>query len=205
VLVFRRFALASLAATALVTLAHAQVPAPTLTPPVRPAASAQPADEVAIARQIIDLGFPEERREAMFFATVDQMTMQMRESVLANIEEQDPGAIAILDEWLAEYIADGKTILRSHIPNLMNAWALSYAAIFTKEELEDILAFVSTPSGQKFFERSAAVMAEPNFAAANQAYMNEVNANLPEAQADLTERLMQYFRNKGAEPGTSAS
>ena len=106
-LVFRRFALASLAATALVTLAHAQVPAPTLTPPVRPAASAQPADEVAIARQIIDLGFPEERREAMFFATVDQMTMQMRESVLANIEEQDPGAIAILDEWLAEYIADG--------------------------------------------------------------------------------------------------
>ena len=48
----------------------------------------------------------------MFFATVDQMTMQMRESVLANIEEQDPGAIAILDEWLAEYIADGKTILR---------------------------------------------------------------------------------------------
>ena len=141
----------------------------------------------------------------MFFATVDQMTMQMRESVLANIEEQDPGAIAILDEWLAEYIADGKTILRSHIPNLMNAWALSYAAIFTKEELEDILAFVSTPSGQKFFERSAAVMAEPNFAAANQAYMNEVNANLPEAQADLTERLMQYFRNKGAEPGTLAS
>ena len=123
-LVFRRFALASLAATALVTLAHAQVPAPTLTPPVQPAASAQPADEVAIARQIIDLGFPEERREAMFFATVDQMTMQMRESVLANIEEQDPGAIAILDEWLAEYIADGKTILRSHIPNLMNAWAL---------------------------------------------------------------------------------
>ncbi|MEM7664590.1 MAG: DUF2059 domain-containing protein [Pseudomonadota bacterium] len=152
--------------------------------------------KLALARQIVDFGFPEETREEIFFATNDQMEAQVREAVLKSMPEQDDGAIAILDEWLGEVNAKGKVILRRHIPTLMDGLTKSYAVMFTETELEDILAFVSTPSGQRFFELSAAVLGEPNFAAANQAYMDEAFAELPASQNELTERLLEYFAAK---------
>ena len=129
-------------------------------------------DSLALAERIVDLGFPVEIREALFFAAIDQIQGQMREAVLGNMPSTDEGTIAVVDEWIADYNEQGKDVLRGHIPVLMSALAKSYAVMFTHEELEDILAFVSTPSGQRFFELSGAVMAEPHFAEANQAYMN---------------------------------
>ena len=170
------------------------------------AAELDPA-KVALAREIVDLGFPEETREAVFFAAVDQAVIQMREASLKayGLEEEDPAALAILDSWIADYIADSKIVLRSHIPSLIDGMTLSYAAMFTTTELRDIRDFVSTPCGQRFFELSSAVMAEPNFAAANQAYMNEVQGQLPAAMTDLIGRLQQYFGEKAAAEGSSAS
>ena len=112
----------------------------------------QPVDpaKLALARQIVDNGFPEDTREAIFFGTVDQMTEQMREASLANLGTQDPGVIAVFDQWLADYLVDSKQVLRNYIPRMMDALAQSYAVMFTKTELRDIAAFVSTPSGQRF-------------------------------------------------------
>lgn len=171
------------------------------------AVDAAPIDpaKVEIARQIVDIGFPEESREAMFFGTMDQMTTQMREASLASVGVDDAGAIAILDEWIAEYIGDAKTILRSHIPSLMDGLARAYANTFTEQELIDVLAFVSTPSGQRFFELSPAIIAEPNFALANQAYMDEIMAGMPEAQGRLRDRLIEYLQTKAAEGSSSES
>lgn len=149
--------------------------------------------ELALAKQIIDLGFPEDTRETLFFGAMDQMMIQTREATLKAYQLEDEGAIAVLDQWTVDYMEENKEVLRSHIPSLMQGMVASYAVIFTRKELEDILAFVSTPSGQRFFELSPAVMAEPNFALANQAYMNEIQANLPEAMEDLFGRLQEYL------------
>lgn len=151
-----------------------------------------------LARQIIDLGFPSDSREELFFASMDQMLLQTREATLKAYDLTDDRAVAILDIWITEYVADSKAVLRSHIPSLMEGMVASYAVMFTSDELADILAFVSTPSGRRFFELSSAIMAEPNFAAANQAYMNEMQAQMPAAMNDLVARLQRYMAEKKA-------
>lgn len=164
-----------------------------------------PESEIAIATRIVDLGFPEATREAMFFGTVDQMTKQMRDAMLSSSPVTDEGALAIIDQWLLEYVTNSKTLLRSHIPSLMEALARSYAVMFNQRELKDILAFVSTDSGQRFFQRSSAVIAEPNFAQANQAYMNAVAEALPAAQEELKNRLIEYYQSRDEQETTGKS
>ncbi len=152
--------------------------------------------KLALAQEIVAKGFPEDMREEMFFASVDQMTKQMRAATLKSMPVEDPGVTEILDGWLADYIAQSKEVLRGYIPRMMDGLARSYATMFTERELSDIVAFVSTPSGQRFMVLSSAVMAEPNFAEANQAYIDEIQAGLPAATQDLQGRLVDYMTKK---------
>lgn len=146
----------------------------------------------ALASQIIDIAMPSETREAMFLAVAEQMAMQAQQAALRKIPDIDAGARAIFDQWLAENLERQKVVLRSHLPRIMDAYARSYANIFTVEELTDILAFARTPSGARFLQMSPTVIAEPHFAAANQAYMNDIIAGLPAAQEELRVRLQEY-------------
>lgn len=170
-----------------------------------PLIAAPDREKAEIARRIVELGFPEENREAIFFGTIDQMTMQLREASLQAYGIEDEGVIAVFDEWSADYIAESKEVLRDHIPTLMDAMARSYAAIFTLQELRDVAAFVATPSGQRFLQLSPAVMAEPNFANANQAYMNEVQASAPAWLADLRNRIEQHLAERAEQEKSTAS
>lgn len=157
----------------------------------------------AIARQIVERGFPVNRREALFFGTMDETMLQMRESMKGQLPE-DEGAQQILDTWLDEWAGEAKGVLSAHIPNLMEAQAEGYALLFDLAELREINAFVGTPTGQKFVELTPAIMATPAFKQANQAYMEEVLSALPEAQARLKERLLEYFSNRAeSEPSES--
>jgi len=101
-------------------------------------------DRIQIAREFISISMPPEMREEMFFATMDQMVMQMRVAQGDTID--DPQVKAIVDRHLAEMTSEMKDITRHHIPKLMEALAQSYAAIFTHDELADILAFARTTS-----------------------------------------------------------
>lgn len=161
------------------------------------------ATAMALASQIVDLGYPEDNREELFFAAMDQTVSQMRLAVAPSLPSDDAGAIAILDEWIVEYTGESKEVLRKHIPAIMNGMTQAYAKIFTVEELTDILAFVETPSGKKFFELSPAVLGEPSFANANQKYMDETMSMLRPAQEVLMSRLQQYLADK-AESDESA-
>ncbi|MEL6876720.1 MAG: DUF2059 domain-containing protein [Pseudomonadota bacterium] len=154
---------------------------------------------ISLASQIVDRGYPEERREALFFATMDQTVEQMRIAIRPNLPQDDPGAIAILDEWIIEYIGESKQVLRKHIPSIMAGMTQAYANLFTVDELTDILAFVDTRSGQKFFELSPAILGEPSFAQANQRYMDESMAMLGPAQEVLMGRLQEYLVDKANE------
>lgn len=153
--------------------------------------------KVAIATQILDLAMPLETRETTFFATADQIVSQMLAANRKPID--DPAAEAIVQRHLDMMIADMKVKMSEHIPTLMEAWAHSYANMFTKEELDDILAFVETPSGARFFQLSAATIAERNYAAANQAYMNEALETIPAYQERLMTDLFNHFTSKAAE------
>jgi hypothetical protein len=190
----------ALGLSSLPTLALAQE-----TPAEEQSTSAIDKQKLELATQIVDLAFPEETREEVFFATVDQMTAQMREATLQAHGLEDDLLLPILDDWIAEYLVGSKVILRSHIPSLIDGMAKAYANMFSAKELADILAFVSTPSGQKFFELSSALIAEPNFANANQNYMNDVQAQLPAAIEDLQSRLFEALRARDEDGNTTSS
>lgn len=156
--------------------------------------AAQPdSDSLAIAREILDLGLPRDVREQTFFAAMDQMMAQMGEAVRGNSGEVDPGIAAITDRHIAQFRQEAQTVLVSHLPSLMDGWATAYANMFTLEELRDIRTFVATPSGQRFFQLSSAVMAEPAFASANQAYMNQIMSILPGMQERLRADILDYL------------
>lgn len=150
----------------------------------------------ALASEIVDLGVPASEREDIFFKTMDQMTVQMREAALQNVDTNDKEVIAILDRWIADWVVQSKATLRGHIPAIMDGWKAAYAEMYTEQELTDIRAFVATPSGAKFFARMQDVMLNPQFAKANQAYMNEIMAKLPGAQAQLMQQLQAHFEKK---------
>jgi len=187
-----------LAALATTTLFSTPALAQDAAPSDAPAIEAPSEVKVALAQQIVDQGFPKDLREGIFFGSVDQLTKQMRQATLQGMQIDDDGAIAVMDGWLDEYIAGSKVVLRGYIPKLMDGLALSYATIFTEDELTDIAAFVSTPSGQRFMVLSSAVLAEPNFASVNQAYMTEIQSGLPAAMQDLQGRMIQYLSEKKA-------
>lgn len=159
----------------------------------------------ALAAEIVALAYPVEDRETLFFATMDQMVTQMRSAIAPSLPADDPGAIVILDEWIAEYTAQSKLVLRKHIPMIMAGMTDAYATIFTEQELGDILAFVRTPSGQRYFELSAAITGSKGFADANQRYLDETMSMVGPAQEELMKRLNEYMadkRDQAAQPDT---
>ncbi|MEO0461728.1 MAG: DUF2059 domain-containing protein [Pseudomonadota bacterium] len=150
----------------------------------------------AIADEIVAMGYPVQTREDLFFATMDQTVSQVRSALEPSLPQDDPGAIAILDDWIDDYTARSKQVLRRHIPHIMAGMVEAYATIFTVQELGDILAFVRTPSGQRYFELSPAIVGSKSFAAANQRYMDESLSMLGPAQRELQQRLNDYLTDK---------
>ena len=153
-------------------------------------------DKLALAREIVDLGIPEVTREEMFFSAMESMTAQMINGMQRNLKDSDPEAEAIMNAWLAEWVETAKNIVVGHIPALMDAQAKGYAELFSLEELQDIRTFVATDSGQRFLQLSPSVIATPAFAEANQAYIQEIGAAFPAAQAELVARLKAYAESK---------
>lgn len=183
-------------------LALAVVPAAMPAPLLAQAQVASPASDagaqirLALAREIVEISMPPATREATFIKIAEQMSGQMRDAMLRNIEVDDKQAVAILDRWIARWLEDSKPTLRHHIPALMEGWAAAYADIYSERELTDIKAFVATPSGAAFLQKMQDAIANPQFAAANQAYMNDVMARLPEAQAELVAELKAHLAKR---------
>ncbi|QFT77800.1 DUF2059 domain-containing protein [Erythrobacter sp. THAF29] len=151
---------------------------------------------LALATQIVEIGYPKESREALFHGPMDQTIVQLRKSLGPYLPSDDPEAIKILDDWIDKYTAESKVILAKHIPAIMDGMAEAYASLFSEEELRDILAFVETPSGKQFFDLMPQVMGEPGFADANQAYMDESMEKLIPAQRELLNRLEEHRKKK---------
>lgn len=172
------------------------------TAPSRTATDIQPS-AMLLAKQIVALGYPEEDRERLFFTTMDQSVEQMRGAIAPSLPSDDPGAVAILDSWISEYTEASKGVLRKHIPDIMAGMEEAYATIFTVGELRDILEFVRTPSGQRYFELSPAISGAKSFADANQRYLDESIALLGPARSDLKDRLDEYMEEKRS--GTSSA
>jgi hypothetical protein len=168
--------------------------------PAAPAAELDP-ERLAIANEVIDLSFPPAGRSAMLMRAVDTMTAQLRSSLAeATGGDRDEGADRILDRFLARIRVQTERLIAEHFPPIFAALARAYARTFTRDELVQIRAFVSTPAGRRYIQQSMELLADPDIARANTAYMTSVFTAMQPLQADLRRELQEYLRGRDRPP-----
>lgn len=178
-------------------------PEPASPPAANAAAPAPDVERLRLGREIIDLGFPAEMREGMFLGSVDSMLGQVRKVQLAQFANA-PAVKALLDEAIDGMIAQIKPIITRNIPMFMEAYAKAYAREFTREELSELRAFVATPTGRHFMARSTQILDDPDFKAANEAYLREVNPVMQNGQKALLDKLLTHFRDHPPQGGKTS-
>ena len=151
---------------------------------------------LAIAQEIIRVGYPEDIREELFFGPMDQAMAQIVQASPSLRNLEDEGLAEILGDWMLENSDEMKITLRGHIPRMMDAMGQAYANLFTEQELADILQFASTSSGKKFLQTQSSVMSDPYFAAANQQFLDEPMAQIRVSRQTLKEQITRYLERK---------
>ena len=165
------------------------------------AAGAAPAqldpESLTIANEIIDLSFPRDQRHAMLLRVVDTMMAQVRAATTeAAGGAADAGIEPILERYVARARGQTERAIADHSAGLFAAYGRAYARQFTRDELAQIRAFVSTPAGQRYVQRSSELLSDPDVAQANTAYMRSVFSTLEPLQAELRRELRDYLARR---------
>jgi len=151
-------------------------------------------DRLAMAQEVVALAFPVERRREMFTGVTTSMMSQMREGAFGpggNVP--DPGAEPIMERYFTRARAEIDRLNDLLAPELFAAVARAYARAFTRDELVQIRAFVATPAGAKYVQRSSEILSDPDVAAANTAHIRRALAAIKPLEADLLRELRAYF------------
>lgn len=142
--------------------------------------------ELTEARAIMEVAFPTAEREETFGTMVGQLLDQLRQTIPADALT-DPGLKAILDTHLDSLPARLMPTMKVHLPKIIDATAVAYTNEFSLDELKEIHAFARTDTGRHYLSQSAKLIGDPAVAAANTAYMGE----LQRLQKDISEDFMQ--------------
>ena len=162
-----------------------------------PAAVALDPEALALSNQIIDLSFPPETRQAMLVRSVDTMMAQVRTGAFEAVgDAPDPAVQQILDRFQERALRAAERIIAESSPTLFVALARAYVRQFSRDELLEIRAFVATPTGAKYVQRSMDLLSDPDFAQANTAYMARVFAVLQPLQNEFREELLEYLQQR---------
>jgi len=179
----------------LALIAAACLAAPGLAQPAAAGAAKIDPQALAIANEIVALAYPPERRQALLMRTIDVVMAQTRAaSTEAGGGRLDPGAEAILDRFIVKVRAAVEPVVARESPALFAAFARAYARAFTGDELLQIRAFVATPAGAKYTQRSADLLSDPEVAEANTAYMTRTLAAIQPLQAEARQALAEHYK-----------
>lgn len=189
-------------ATLLLAAAQAATPAPaTAAPATQPATEVDPA-RLTAARRVVDQFFPPDRRDTMVEAMLAPTFATMRQSFveapeMATVFGNDPAFKTRLDAFMAEEQARSMRLLRTSLPQMLEAMARAYARRFTVAQLDEIAAFFRTPTGSLYVTQSMTLMSDPDVQASQRAMMAE-------AMKDMPQRIQKFAREAataaGAEP-----
>lgn len=152
---------------------------------------------LAVAKEVVDLAFPSETRAKLFEGTITAMVAQMRDARrTAAGSEPDPGLDAIVDRYVNTSITAVKEDLVTLSPDLFVAIANAYTRSFSLAELIEIRAFVATPTGTKYLQRSSEILSDPEVAAWNIAYFQRVKLTVAAMQKPLAAEVTAYLEKK---------
>jgi hypothetical protein len=172
------------------SLAQSPAPAPATAAPLD-------SENLAIAQEIVALAYPPESRHAMLMRVSDSMTGQMRRAVFPpNGNPPDAAMQQIFDRYLDRVRAVTDRSFTDGIPAIFEAFARAYARQFSRDDLVQIRAFVSTPAGARYLQRSAELLSDPDVAEANSAYMATAFHAVQPLMDDLRREIAAYVARR---------
>ena len=189
------------------------------TPADPPASEAAPLDPKALdqtaldskalllAHEILEIGMPPATRPAMFSGIMDAMRAQMRTAMSGKASAGDPEIAEIVNRSMDRMFSQLSVMMNAHLPDIFESMAHAYARQFSFDDLTQIRAFVGTSAGQHFFSRSALIVRDPDFMAANQRAMAEMIAIAPQLQQQMLKEIeahaLKHARKNpaGSHPG----
>jgi hypothetical protein len=123
------------------------------------------------------------------------MGNQMAASMMTGPSFEEPGIRSIMDDFLLTLPEIMRPLITKHLPSMIKSTAIAYTREFTLSELQDIRAFASTPSGQRYFASVQSLLADPVVAEANEAFFAEVNAAQQVEVEQLQGRVVQFLQD----------
>jgi hypothetical protein len=158
-----------------------------------PTASAKLDPEaLSIANEIVELAYPPERRQALLMGALSAVLAQAQ-AAPTGAGPPDPGVEAIFDRFRARAEAAIEPIMAVDSAETFAAFARIYARKFSRDELIQIRAFVSTPAGARFIQQSAETVTDPEMAALDAAHSARVFAAVQPLKDQARQELMEYF------------
>ncbi len=139
------------AAASAVILAGGGIAAAQPAPPPAPAGDQAPVDpaKLALARKLLDLQMSQMNLSAVMKSLDEQMLSQM----MRQSPNADPAMRGRLERAVEKAQAD-------LMPHMMDSMASGFARNLSQKELEDTVAFYSSPSGQAILHKMPAIMSE---------------------------------------------
>jgi hypothetical protein len=151
---------------------------------------------LALAREVVDFGYPPKARKAMFDDVMDTMMVQAKGSMFKNADPalNDPGVRNIIDRHLNNAMLEIKVNIDEFSPKLFEAYAKAFARNYTLDELKELRTFFATSTGSKLLIQQTKMLSDPDVAFANTEYMTKTFALMPKMQKELSAELIEYFK-----------
>ena len=158
---------------------------------------------LALAHQILDIGFPAEKRSQMFASVMDSLMRQSRKATENLGLTKDKDLQALMNRSTQRMWDQMKPIMNAALPDIFESMAHAYARQFSTDDLNAILAFVKTSAGQHFFERAALILKDPDVQAANQRMVAQLMGKMPEILRQNKQDIEDYAARKAKQEKTA--
>ena len=176
--------------------ALAQPAAPSSARSASPASPAHDPASLALARQILSIAYPADKRsqmmDTMITAIVDQSTKALDTAEFSK----DPEFQALIERSTKRMWDQFTASMQSSLPDYFDSMAQAYARSFSRDDLEAILAFVKTPTGQRYFGRAPLILKDPAVQAAAQRLMAKMMMKVPELSRENKQDIEDYVAKK---------
>lgn len=198
----------ALAASALVPVAASAAPTPVTPPPQKvstptTSSASKPTQldpaSLALARQILTIAYPPDKREQMF----DSITNAMRDQSRASLDQfglsKDKDFQALIDDQMADMFQQMKVTIDEALPDYFESMARAYARGFSADDLKGILAFAKTPEGQHFLARGPMLINDPDVRATSARMDQKLLGRMSQLMSANMQRVKDYVAKKTAD------
>ena len=151
---------------------------------------------LAVAREILAIAFPAEKRPDMYRALMQSIVDQTREHMRSLGTPTDKGFQTIVDRSTQRMFNQLTEIMVAALPDYFESMARAYARDLSRDDLNAVLAFVKTPAGQHYFERAPFIMKDPDVQAASQRMMAKVMERAPAMTRETRQELEAYLAKR---------